>query len=197
MQAGPAPRGPLSAGPLGPRRRICCMRWWPALLVITVVAGCGAGDERPQVAGTPTSVPERGFAFDLPDGWHLSSESQTPALTNPVEILSAGTVPFGRPDKGPCAHIPTSALERIGPQDAFVTVQERYGAPQFPQRPEPFPLPPRSEGTDTETCARNGTQLDIHWFVFGSDAPPERRAEAVDLLDSLRFEPAPEGASRS
>jgi hypothetical protein len=29
--------------------------------------------------------------------------------------------------------------------------------------------------------------------AFGSDAPPERRAEAVDLLDSLRFEPAPEG----
>ena len=164
----------------------------------------------PRWPGTPAAVPERGFAFDLPDGWHLSSESQTPALTNPVEILSAGTVPSGRPNEGSCAHIPTSALERIGPKDAFVTVQERYGTPQFPHRPERFTLPPRSEGTEAETCARNGKQLDIHWFgfrdagrgfhvlvVFGSDAPPERRAEAVDLLDSLRFEPAPEGASRS
>ena len=81
---------------------------------------------------------------------------------------------------------PDERARAHGPKDAFVTVQERYGAPQFPQRPE------------------------IHWFGFrdagrgfhvlvaiGSDAPPERRAEAVDLLDSLRFEPAPEGASRS
>jgi hypothetical protein len=189
------------------------MRWWPALLVIALVAACGADDERPQAAGTPTSVPatptsvhERDFAFDLPDGWHLASESQTPALTNPVEILSAGTVPFDRPDEASCAHIPVSAIERIGPQDAFVTVQERYGVPQFPQRPEPFTLPPRSEGTDAETCARNGKQIDIHWFgfrdagrgfhvlvAFGSDAPPERRAEAIELLDSLRLAPSPEG----
>lgn len=182
------------------------MRWWPALLVIAVLAACGAEDERPRVAGTPTPVPERDFTFELPDGWHLSSESQTPALTNPVEILAAGTVPSSPPDEGSCAHIPTSALERIGPKDAFVTVQERYGAPQFPQRPEPFSLPPRSEGTDAETCASNGKQLDIHWFgfrdagrgfhvlvAFGSDAPPKRRIEAVELLNSLRFEHAPEG----
>jgi hypothetical protein len=182
------------------------MRWWPTLLLIAVFASCGAEDEQPQVVGTPTPVPERDFMFELPDGWHLSSESQTPALTNPVEILSAGTVPSGRPDEGSCAHIPASALEHIGPQDAFVTVQERYGASQIPQRPETFTLPPRSEGTDAEVCARNGKQLDIHWFgfrdagrgfhvlaAFGSDAPPERRAEAVELLDSLRFEPAPEG----
>jgi hypothetical protein len=182
------------------------MRWWPALLLIAVVAGCGADDERTGVAGTPTSVPERDFTFDLPDGWHLSPESQTPELTQPVEIVSAGTVPFGRPDKGSCAHMPVSALERMGPRDAFVTVLERYGSPAFPPRPEPFTLPPRSEGIDAETCARNGDQLDIHWFgfrdagrgfhvlvAFGAEAPPARRAEAVELLDSLRFEPGPEG----
>jgi hypothetical protein len=100
------------------------MRWWPALLVIALVAACGADDERPSVAGTAasvswasTSVPERDFTFDLPDGRHLSSESQTPAPTNSVEILSAGTGPFGRPDERSCAHMPVSALERLGPQD--------------------------------------------------------------------------------
>jgi hypothetical protein len=189
------------------------MRWWPALLVIALVAACGADGERRQVAGTPTSVPgtptsvpERDFTFDLPDGWHLSSESQTPELTQPVEILSAGTVPFGRPDEGSCAHMPVSALERIGPRDALVTVLERYGSPVFPRRPEPLTLPPRSEGMDAETCARNGGQLDIHWFgfrdagrgfhvlvAFGREAPAARRDEAVDLLDSLSFEPAPDG----
>jgi hypothetical protein len=182
------------------------MRWWPALLVIAVVAGCGADDERSVVARAPTPVPERDFTLDLPNGWHLFSESQTPALTNPVEILSAGTVPPGGPDEGSCAHVPVGALERMGPQDAFVTLQERHGEAWFPDRPEPFTLPEWSEGTDAEACARNGEQLDIHWFgfrdagrgfhvlvVFGRDAPRERRAEAVALLDSLRFEPGPEG----
>ena len=182
------------------------MRWWPALLAIALLAGCGADDQRPVVAATPPPAPERDFTYALPDGWHLFSESQTPALTNPVEILSAGTVPPGSRDEGSCAHIPVAALERMGPQDAFVTVQERYGEPRFPDRPEPFTLPAGTKGTDAEACARNGRELDIHWFgfrnagrgfhvlvVFGRDAPEERRAEAVALLDSLRFEPRPEG----
>jgi hypothetical protein len=182
------------------------MRWWPALLVIALVAGCGADEERSVAPKTPSPVPERDFTFQLPNGWHQFSESQTPELTNPVEILSAGTVQPGGPDEGSCAHIPVGALERMGPQDAFVTVQERYGEPRFPDRPERFTLPERSEGTDAEACARNGEQLDIHWFgfrdagrgfhvlvAFGRDAPAERRAEAVALLDSLRFESGPEG----
>ena len=182
------------------------MRWWPALLVIALVAGCGAGDDLSVVAATPTAVPERDFTFEMPDGWRLFSESQTPALANPVEILSVGTVPPGGPDEGSCAHVPVGALERMGPDDAFVTVQERYGEPRFPDRPEHFTLPERSQGTDAEVCAPNGEQLDIYWFgfrdagrgfhvlvAFGRDAPPERRAEALAVLDSLRFQPGPDG----
>jgi hypothetical protein len=181
------------------------MRRW-LLLLAAVVAGCGADVDRVREAGTPVSVTERDFALDLPDGWHLSPESQTPELTQPVEILSAGTRPFGPPGEGSCAHVPVSALERMGPQDAFVTVLERYGSPAFPPRPEPFALPPRSDGIDAEACARNSTRLDFHWFgfrdagrgfhvlvAFGAEAPAARRAEAVELLDSLRFEPGPEG----
>jgi hypothetical protein len=182
------------------------MRCWPALLVIALVVGCGADDERSLVAATPSPMPERDFTFELPKRWYLFPESQTPALTNPVEILSAGTVPPGGPGGGSCAHVPVRALERMGPEDAFVTVQERYGELSFPDRPERFTLPERSEGTDAEECARNGEQLDIHWFgfrdsgrgfhvlvAFGRDAPAERRAEAVALLDSLRFDSGPDG----
>jgi hypothetical protein len=182
------------------------MRWWSALLLMTLVAGCGGDGERSPGTTIPSPVRERDFTFELPKGWHLFSESQTPGLTNPVEILSAGTVPPGGPDDGSCAHIPVGALERMGPQDGFVTVQERYGEPHFPDRPERFTLPERSEGTDAEVCARNGEQLDIHWFgfrdagrgfhvlvAFGRDAPPERRAEAAALLDSLHFESGAEG----
>jgi hypothetical protein len=182
------------------------MRWCAALLVIVLVAGCGGDDKRAVVAKASSPAADRDFTFEVPDGWHLFPESQTPALTNPVEILSAGTVPPGSRDEGSCAHMPVAALERVGPRDAFVTVQERHGKPHFPDRPEPFTLPERSEGTDAEACARNGEQLDIHWFgfrdagrgfhvlvAFGRDAPPERRAEAVALLESLRFESGPEG----
>jgi hypothetical protein len=45
------------------------MRWWPALLMIALVAGCGADDERSVVAATPSPVPERDFTFELPNSW--------------------------------------------------------------------------------------------------------------------------------
>jgi hypothetical protein len=177
------------------------MRWW-SILVLSLAA-CGAEDER---AVTVAAPPERDFTFELPTSWHLFTESQTPALTNPVEILSAGTVPARGPDDRSCAHIPVSALEAMGPDDAFVTVQERYGEPRFPARPVPFRLPPKTGYTDAQACARNGDELDIHWFgfrdarrgfhvlvVFGHKASPERRDEVLALLDSLRFEPGPQG----
>jgi hypothetical protein len=184
------------------------MRWWPALLVVAVVAGCGAEEQRSVPATTPVLVhsEEHGFTAEIPAGWDLASESLTPQLSNPVEILSAGTVRDPRPREGSCAHMPVGALERIGPRDAFVTVQERYGEPRFPDRPARFALTGRVDHGDAATCAPNEERLDEYWFgfrdanrgfhvlvVLGSDAPPERRAEALALLDSLRFELGPEG----
>jgi hypothetical protein len=173
------------------------------------VAGCGADRERPAVAPPAPGVvrsDEHRFTAELPAGWHLAPESLTPQLTNPVEILSAGTVPDVGPEGGSCAHVPVAALERMGPQDAFVTVQERYGEPRFPPRRYPFVLPRRSGLTDAEVCAGRDRPLDFHWFgfndaargfhvlvVLGRDAARERRAEAEALLESLRFEPGPAG----
>jgi hypothetical protein len=179
------------------------MRCLPALLLMAVLAGCGAQDERPVAAATPVPVrsDEYRFTAQLPAGWELASQSLTPRVSNPVEILSAGTVHDARPHEGSCAHVPVDALKRMGPQDAFVTVKERYGEAQFPPRPERFRLTGEVEHGDAATCAPNETQLDEYWFEFrdarrgfhvlvvvGRDAPPARHEEALALLDSLRFE---------
>ena len=170
-----------------------------------VLAGC-AGDRplpaRP-AAGAPLTSVEHRFTARLPAGWQPAERSLTPHLTDPVEILSAGTLAGMRPRDGACAHVAVGALERMGPRDAFVTVQERFGDARFAARPARFALPPRLEQGDAVACARKAPDLDEHWFefgdagrnfyvlaAFGRDAAPERRAEALALLDSLRFEPA-------
>jgi hypothetical protein len=186
------------------------MRCPPLLIALAVLAGCGAEPEPPARVSAPAPTPIRseahGFTAELPAGWHLTPRTLTPALSNPVEILSAGTVAGARPERGGCAQVPVGALERLGPRDAFVTVQERYGEPRFPPRPYPFTLPPPSEGIDAEVCVRHPERLEFHWFgfrdagrgfhvlaVLGRDAPPQRRQEVEALLDSLRFEPGPAG----
>jgi hypothetical protein len=181
------------------------MRWWLAVL-LAFAAGCAEEPAPRADAPTPIASDEHGFTGELPAGWELARESLTPRLRNPVEIISAGTVHGARPQSGPCAHVPVGALERIGPRDVFVTVQERLGEPRFPDRPAHFTLPAEVEHTDAAECARNGSRLDVYWFGFrdvrrgfhvlvalGREAPPERRDEALALLDSLRFEPGPEG----
>lgn len=182
------------------------MRSWPLLLALALLAGCSARAQE-AAAPTPFSSSAHRFTAEIPAGWEVAAQSLTPQLRNPVEILAAGTVVRGaRPRGGSCAHVPVGALERMGPRDAFVTVQERYGEPQFPERPARFTLPAADQRTDAAECAANGSRLDIYWFgfrdarrgfhvlvAFGREAPPERREQALALLDSLRFEPGPEG----
>lgn len=186
------------------------MRSWPILLVLVFALGAGCSAEEP--ARDRAAAPARfvsdahRFSAELPAGWERAQRSLTPGLSNPAEILSAGTVRDVRPAAGACAHMPVGALERIGPRDVLVNVQERYGEARFPDRPERFALPAPDPGSDAAACARNGDRLDVYWFGFrdarrgfhvlvalGREAPPERREEALALLDSLRFEPGPEG----
>jgi hypothetical protein len=178
------------------------------LLLLASIAGCADEQAPRSSAPAPTgfSSAEHRFTAEIPAGWDVAPRSLTPHLRNPVEILSAGTVRDLRPAKGPCAHVPVGALERMGPEDVFVSVQERYGEPQFPDRPAHFTLPAAVPHTDAAECVRNGSSLEIHWFGFrdarrgfhvlvalGREAPQERRDEALDLLDSLRFAPGPPG----
>jgi hypothetical protein len=145
----------------------------------------------------------RGLSAELPSGWQQAEKRLTPQLTDPREVLSLGTFPL-HAEEGECGHMPTGALEDLGPSDAFVTLQERGrggGASlDFPPRPERFGPDPgdRSEARD---CVP-GARFTDHWFgfsdagrrfhvlvAFGPEATQERRAEAWRALDSLRIDP--------
>jgi len=170
--------------------------------VLALAAGC-ADEDAPRIrAATPIASDDHRFTAALPAGWELAAQSLTPRLSNPVEILTAGTVHGMRPLEGSCAHMPVGALERMGTRHAFVTVRERYGEPRFPDRAAHFTLPPQPRHTEASECVLNGNRLDVHWFgfrdarrgfhvlvAFGREAAPGRHEEALALLDSLRFEP--------
>jgi len=91
------------------------MRRWPLLLLLVIAAGCREEPVQPTAAPTRIASDAHGFTAQLPAGWELARESLTPGLTNPVEILSAGTVHDLRPEEGSCAHEPVGGLERMGP----------------------------------------------------------------------------------
>jgi hypothetical protein len=181
------------------------MRCLRVLVIACVATGCSAENE-PRSAPVPVRSDEHRLSYALPAGWERASQSLTPDLGNPIEILAAGTVRDMRAAPDRCAHMPVGAIERMTPSDAFVSVMERYGEMPAPPRPAQFALPAKQEQSDATECARGEPPLDVYWFEFaearrwfhvlvalGREAGPERRAEALALLDSLHFEPGPEG----
>jgi hypothetical protein len=141
---------------------------------------------------------------ELPAGWQRAAESLTPDLSDPLEVLSVGTFPLRYRTVG-CSHMPSSAMEDIGPRDAFITLMERGRDersewPEFPQRPGRFG-PSLGAGSEGIECVP-GKPFRDHWFgftdawrhfhtlvVFGPDAPPEVQDAAWRVLDSLVVDP--------
>lgn len=144
----------------------------------------------------------RGMSAELPPGWRQARERLTPQLTDPREVLALGTFPL-RAEAGECGHMPTGALEDLGPGDAFVTLQERgrgRATLDFPPRPERFG-PHLGDRSEAGECVP-GARFTDHWFgfsdagrrfhvlvAFGPEASEERRAEAWRALESLRIDP--------
>jgi hypothetical protein len=183
------------------------------LVTIVGIAACGGDDEVP--AGRDDRAladarldrrveGARGVAVVLPVGWRAANESLTPALTDPREVLAVATFPLRHRESG-CAHVAGAALSDLGPQDAFVTLQERGldpGStwPDFPARPARFgpSLGVRSEAAACVPSARftdhwfGFTDADRHFHVlvaFGPDASPAVRDQAWRVLDSLQIDP--------
>lgn len=164
-----------------------------------------------QSAATPPPPPQRvddsahGLTYDLPPGWQRATVSLTPHLLDPREELSAGTFPL-RYRETECAHVPGSALEDMGPRDAFVSVEERGLDPQsswdgFPPRPTHF-KPNLGVPSEASACVPTAHFTD-HWFTFsdagrhfhvrvafGPATPDDVQRQAWSLLDSLRVDPA-------
>jgi hypothetical protein len=176
------------------------------LLAVALVAGCGAAVSAPRQAPAPLiEVREHGLTVGLPEGWQAATESLTPHLVDPREELSVATFPLRyRPTA--CAHVPGSALEDLGPGDAFVSLQERGldpGAtwPDFPARPAHFG--PELGGSSEARDCTPGAQFIDHWFgftdggrhfhvrvAFGPQASADVQRQAWAILDGLRVDPA-------
>jgi len=191
------------------------------IVMALAMAGCGeasapprpaqrtvaqrARQATPSPAASPITVRAHGLTAELPPGWQAASQSLTPHLTDPREELAVGTYPLRyRPTE--CAHMPGSALEALGPGDAFVTLEERgLGVPDgeadFPSRPARFG--PGLGGPSEAGACTPGARFSDHWFgfsdggrhfhvlvAFGPQASAAVRRQAWAILDGLRVDPA-------
>jgi hypothetical protein len=167
-------------------------------LSLLAVAPAACGGHGTPVRARVTAGRGDGIRYVVPTGWHVARRSLTPHLTDPREVLTAGTGPL--PVGGRCAQNPGAALAAMGAADVLVTVRERYGSPVgFPARPRRFALPPAAPD-EAQECAGRGASFASHRVLFrdggrsfdvivavGRAAPPARVRQAVSLLDSLRF----------
>lgn len=173
------------------------MRRFAVAVALFALAGCGeerAGEEARWVAYRDR---ELGLAVRYPQEWHRASERLTPHLADPKEVLSLGTFPL-RPGGDRCSHMPVRALEDFGPEDAFVSIQERAN----PREREFLPRRVFRAPDDLHTgrfCVPDEHRAD-EWLFFsdkgrgfyaivalGTQASPETRDELVHVLNSLEF----------
>jgi hypothetical protein len=173
--------------------------------LLALGAGCGAARERQASAPQTSSFQAHGLTVALPAGWQAAGTSLTPHLVDPREVLTVATYPL-RYRRTACAQVAGSALEDLGPRDAFVTLQERGRDPgstwpDFPERPAHFG--PQLGGRSEASACVPGAHFSDHWFgfsaggrhfhadvAFGPQASAATRAAAWTVLDSLRVDPA-------
>jgi hypothetical protein len=180
-------------------RALCAVAAAAAL----AVSACG---EEAAAPAAPRLVTERahGVTVELPPGWQPARVSLTPDLLDPREVVSVATFPL-RYRATRCGHIAGSALEDLGPRDAFVTIHERgvdpaSSWPDFPPRPAHFG-PALGGPSEASGCVPSARFTD-HWFgfsdagrhfhvevAFGPETPAAVQREAWGLLDSLRIDP--------
>lgn len=185
-----------------------------ALVLCLVVAGCGSGEPSPPASPPPAGWTtyhdeRRGYSVSFPSGWHRARESLTPMLVDPREIVSLGSYPL-RFDAGdrcyPPIDAPVPALDRLGPADVLVSVQERGGSSLrgYPSRPRRFRLRPldlRYPGRPRRCVARRIASMAFQPFsdagrafyvvvVTGRLASEQTRRHLRGVIDSFRFDPA-------
>ncbi len=187
------------------------MRAALALLALALVAaGCGEAATEPRQAPapapTPVEVSEHGLSVSLPAGWQAASASLTPHLVDPREELAVATYPLRYRDQDVCSHMPVTALQDLGPGDAFVTLEERGLDPGsawigFPARPAHFG-PELGGPSEADACAP-GARFTDHWFTFsdggrhfhvlvafGPNASDDVHRQAWAILDNLHVDPS-------
>jgi hypothetical protein len=181
-------------------------------LAATFLVACGHENEKattppgtatqPAAARTLYQDTEGRFSIRYPAGWIRATESLTPHLSDPREIVSIGTYTM-RPGGELCEHLPANALEDIGPEDAFLSIEER-AAPHlavYPARPTQFTLGKPNEDFDGVGCVRDPNGLLQWWLSFrdgsrafyalvalGKSASEETRQQLVETLNSFQVD---------
>jgi hypothetical protein len=144
-----------------------------------------------------------------PATWHRATTALTPQLSDPHEILAAGSYPL-RPGAPPhCVQYPVNAIDDLRPTDALVWLAERQAGGPFPPRRGLF-LRSDLRVTDESPACLGEPKVFFHgitafedqgrdfevYVAWGSDAPAKTRRAALAVLDSLQFDPGPVAAPR-
>ena len=181
-----------------------------AVLAATLLVACGNEKVSTPAATIIEPVPrwtlyhDTGgrFSIRFPAGWVRATQSLTPLLSDPREIVSIGTYTM-RPGGELCEHLPANALEDLGPEDAFLSIEER-AAPHlavYPARPTQFTLGKPNEEFDGVGCVRDPNDLFQWWLSFrdgdrafyalvalGKSASEETRQQVLETLNSFQVD---------
>lgn len=172
-----------------------------------------AGTPSPPGDGTTYRIVAHGLSLTYPDGWTPASETLTPALTDPREILALGTYPL-RPGGPNCAQFPVNAIVDLGPMDGLIWLAERGTASgTLPPRPDTFESIAKQAGGGDESSACLPTPKDFNHYIaqfsyagrdfevyvaYGNYASSTTVSQLWAILDGMRLSPASvTGAIRS
>jgi hypothetical protein len=176
------------------------------LAAATVTLGaCDSGKESTSTPSPPrVTYSAHGVAVMLPAGWQHARVRLTPYLSDPRQALAVGTFPLRYRQTG-CAHVPGSALEDLGPRDAFVELEERgrvpkSDRPEFPPRPAHFgpklgtpseasDCVPKSNFTERWIPFTDARRYFYARVAFGPKTPADTRAETWAILDGMKVDP--------
>jgi hypothetical protein len=172
-----------------------------ALAGLGLVALTAAGLLGTIVSGSGSSLrafaSER-YAFEgrLPPGW-LRSDARLVPLLMPREVLSVGTFPMPVGGGGNCGREPVTAIRRMRPGDALVSIQEYVVTARMrPHLTRSFP--PKSLQLDLEGLrfgrvgAVAGVPDDHGVAVTWATIPFSEAGRAFDALVYLRGRPSAE-----
>ncbi len=153
---------------------------------------------RDQEAFTEEVLDDHKLTLYYPEGWNRSSETLTPNLDQPMELVSLGTYQLS-PGGEDCVQIPERAIESLGPTDAFITLQEASSGANFPARPARFSAED-GEVSEAVDCLDNAEDVFFRMFRFsdegrnfyayaaiGNWASPQTRKEVWQVLNAVLF----------
>jgi hypothetical protein len=162
-----------------------------------------------EIAPTPSGTTELdryGVLVTYPPGWAPASESLTPNLADPQEVLALGTYPL-MPGGSHCAQFPERAIEDLGPTDALIWLADRpLVHDDTAERPPDLGVWLRAQPSDVSSDCLSEPKDFVHhsggfrdanrefeiYVAYGAEASSETIEELWAIVDGMRVM-SPEG----